>query len=239
MQRTWRSGSPDSQFERWLMIVSMAMADLTGLPVADDQLPLAPADGGHRVDGLDTGLQRLLDRLPLHHRGRLGLQGPQLGVGDLALAVQRDAQRVDHAAEEAVPDRDREDLAGPADLLAFLDLAEVTQDDDTDLADLQVQGEAAGAVLEFEQLVGHGRGQALDPCNTVATFDDGADLLQGGRLRLIRFDEARQSVPDLVRPDCQLRHLPQVSRVSCQLVSLRRRDPRRVATLPSISSSPT
>src|SRR6201999_3639861 len=84
---------------------------LTGLPVADDQLPLAPADGGHRVDGLDTGLQRLLDSLPLDHRGRLVLQVPQLRVGYLALAFQRVAQRVEDPAEEAFPVRDREDLS--------------------------------------------------------------------------------------------------------------------------------
>ena len=32
---------------------------LAGLAVADDQLALAAADGGHGVDGLDAGLQRL------------------------------------------------------------------------------------------------------------------------------------------------------------------------------------
>src|SRR3546814_3363334 len=38
---------------------------LAGLPVADDQLALAAADGGHGVDGLDAGLQRLVHRLAL------------------------------------------------------------------------------------------------------------------------------------------------------------------------------
>ena len=35
--------------------------------------------GGHRVDRLDAGLQRLLDRLALDHRGRLQLEGAALG----------------------------------------------------------------------------------------------------------------------------------------------------------------
>ena len=47
-------------------------------------------------------------------RRRLQLEGAALGAGDLALAVDRAAERVDHAAEEAVADRDREDLAGAA-----------------------------------------------------------------------------------------------------------------------------
>ena len=37
---------------------------LAGLAVADDQLALAAADRNHAVDGLDAGLQRLLDALP-------------------------------------------------------------------------------------------------------------------------------------------------------------------------------
>ena len=44
------------------------------------------------------------------------------------------AERVDHTAEEAVADRDRQDLAGPLDRLALLDAGEVAEDDDTDLA---------------------------------------------------------------------------------------------------------
>ena len=38
---------------------------LAGLAVADDQLALAAADRNHAVDGLDAGLQRLLDALPV------------------------------------------------------------------------------------------------------------------------------------------------------------------------------
>jgi hypothetical protein len=98
---------------------------LAGLPVTDDQLALAAADGGHRVDGLDTGLQRLVDRLALHDGGGLQLQRAALGRGDRALAVDRVAQGVHDAAQEVVADRRREDLAGAAHRLALLDLAEV------------------------------------------------------------------------------------------------------------------
>src|SRR6202035_1025394 len=149
---------------------------LAGLPVADDQLPLAPADGGHRVDGLDPGLQRLLHGLALHYRRSLGLQWAYLGGLDGALAVQRLTQRPDHAAEEGVADRDGQDLAGPLDLLGLLDLVELAEDDDADLAHRRVGRQAPDAVLELEQLAVHGRGQALDPRDAVAALDDGAYL---------------------------------------------------------------
>ncbi len=47
---------------------------LPGLAVADDQLPLATTDRDHRVNGLDPGLQWLIDALPIHHAGGLQLE---------------------------------------------------------------------------------------------------------------------------------------------------------------------
>ena len=124
---------------------------LAGLLVADDQLPLAPADVGHGVDRLDAGLQRLLHRLALHHRGRLQLQGPG-GLGlDVALGVQRAAQRVDHPAEEAVAHRYRQHPAGVPDLVALLDPGGVAEDHAADLADVEVEGHAEQAAGELER----------------------------------------------------------------------------------------
>ena len=53
--------------------------------------------------------------------GRLQLERAALVGLDLARAVDRVAERVDHAAEVGVADRHREDLAGALDLLALLD----------------------------------------------------------------------------------------------------------------------
>ena len=99
-------------------------------------------------------------------------------VSMLAEAVDRLAQRVDDAAEVAVADGDREHLTGTADLLALLDAGELAQDDDTDLADVEVLREAERAVLEAQQLVRHRARKALDLGDAVARrSDDAADLL--------------------------------------------------------------
>ena len=74
---------------------------LAGLAVADDQLALATTDGGHRVDRLDAGLQRLVHGLAAHDAGRLDLDTAVDAADDVALAVDRLAERVDHAAEHA------------------------------------------------------------------------------------------------------------------------------------------
>ncbi len=179
---------------------------LAGRPVADDQLALAATDGRHGVDRLDPGRERLVDRLALHHRRRLGLQVAATGGLEVAETVDRDTERVDDTAEVAVADGHGEHLAGTADRLALLDLVEVAEHDRTDLAGVQVEGQAAGAVLELEQLVGHARGQAADPGDAVPGLRNRADLFLAGRLRLVVGDVLLQRVADVVRTDGELRH---------------------------------
>ena len=249
-------GSPDAQLSFWLMIVSIAIAVL---PVCRSPMiswrwprPIAVIASMALMpvcSGSFTGCRCTTD-------GAWSLQGAQRGVLDRAEAVERLAERADHPAEERVADRDGEHLAGPLDLLALLDLGELAEDDDADLAHVEVQREAADAVLELKKLVRHGRGQALDARDAVAALDDRADLFTRDTSWLVLFDEPRQRVADLIRPDCQLRHLPHSVRVIqgrlCttraglragrikprQPASLRRTTARRLAAVPSISSSP-
>ena len=114
-------------------------------------------------------------------------------------------ERVDHPAEEAVADRDREHVAGPADLLALLDALRVAEDDAADLADVEVQRDAEQAAFELQQLVGHRGVQPLDPGDAVAGLDDDADLVALG-LRVVGGDDALEGVADLLRADAQLGH---------------------------------
>ena len=178
---------------------------LAGLAVADDQLTLTPADRGHGVDGLDAGLQRLVDALALHHRRGLKFERAGAGGGDLAATVDRFTERVDHATEERVADRHREHLTGALDLLALLDLLEVAEDDGADAVLVEVERHSQHATGELQQLLGHHRRQALDVGDTVAGVDDGADLLATGAGLEAR-DIARDGAFDVVSGDCQLCH---------------------------------
>ena len=73
---------------------------LAGLAVADDQLALAAADRDHPVDRLEPGLDRRVDGLALDDARGLELGRPGLGRVDVALVVERAAERVDDAAEQ-------------------------------------------------------------------------------------------------------------------------------------------
>src|SRR5687768_17194880 len=78
---------------------------LAGGTVADDELALATADGDHRVDRHDAGLHRLADRPTADDPGRELLDGVRRGARYRALAVERFPQRVDHAPEQSLADR--------------------------------------------------------------------------------------------------------------------------------------
>ena len=100
---------------------------LAGLAVADDELALAAADRHHGIDGLETGLHRLRHALAENHARRHALERRlQLGV-HRALAVDRLAQRVDHAAEKFRAHRHFENAPGGLDLRSLGDVLVVAR----------------------------------------------------------------------------------------------------------------
>ena len=178
------------------MIVSTAMRRLAGRAVADDQLALAAADRGHRVDGLDAGLQRLLHGLALDDAGRLELERSALIGLDRAEAVERLAERVDDTAEQRLADGDAHDLAGAPDRLPFLDQLPLAEQRDADVVLLEVERDPRDAVLELESLERDAVLEAVDACDAVAELQDGADLAQVG-LHLELADAVLEDCGDL------------------------------------------
>jgi hypothetical protein len=153
---------------------------LAGLAVADDQLALAAADRDHAVDRLDAGLERLLHRLTLHHARRLELGGAGfLGI-DLALAVERQAERGDDAPQQTRADWDLEQAVGALDRVALDDLLPLAEEHGADVVGLEVQREADHVVRELEHLERHAVLEPVDAGDAVADGQDGADLGQVG-----------------------------------------------------------
>ena len=85
-----------------------------GLAVADDQLPLPPANGNHRVNGFNAGLQRLRHRLPLNNAWGLVLHRTHPGSLHRPSAVNGIAQGIHYPANELLAHRHRQHLAGAA-----------------------------------------------------------------------------------------------------------------------------
>ena len=101
---------------------------------------------------------------------------------DRPLAVDRIAERVDDAAEQALADRHLDDGAGALDGLAFLDLAVGAEDHDADIVDFEIERHAFDAALELDHLAGLHVVEAVDAGDAVADRQHLADFRNLGFL---------------------------------------------------------
>ena len=80
---------------------------LTGLTVTNDELTLTATNRDHRVDRLQAGLQRLVNRLTHHDARSLKFQrSSTFQVGDITEAIDGAAQRVNGTTEVAITNGD-------------------------------------------------------------------------------------------------------------------------------------
>jgi len=114
--------------------------------------------------------------LATHDARRLDLHASLLGVGQRALAVDRLAEGVDDASQEAVANGQRQDVAGGPHRLALLDVVDLAEDHRTDGCLVEVQGETERAALELEQLVDRRVGQTRHAGDAVADLEDPTNL---------------------------------------------------------------
>ena len=112
---------------------------------------------------------------------------------DRPLAVDRIAERVDDAAEQALADRHLDDGAGALDGLAFLDLAVGAEDHDADIVGFEIERHAFDAALELDHLAGLHVVEAVDAGDAVADRQHLADFGDFGLLA---------EILDLLLEDC-------------------------------------
>src|SRR6185436_14322119 len=206
---------------------------LAGLTVADDQLALAAADRDQRIDRLEAGRHRLVHRLARNDAGRLDVDAHALVRLDRALAVDRVAQRIDDAAEQALADRRIHDGAGALDGLAFLDLAVGAENHDADVVGFEVERHAAGAVLELDHLAGLDVVQPVDAGDTVTDGQHLPDFRDLGFLAeildLVLQDRGNFRGADVHQPASFIACLIELSLVRSELSTMR---------LPSLTTRP-
>src|SRR5690606_29323762 len=95
----------------------------TCLPVANDQFPLSPADGHKGVNGLQSRLQRLMHRLPVHHAGGDIFHRAEAIGFDGAFAVDGLTHGVYYPADQRLSYRYFHDPACSFDFVSFTDMS--------------------------------------------------------------------------------------------------------------------
>merc|ERR1711963_470787 len=153
---------------------------LASLPVTDDQLTLATANRHKRVDSLNASLHGLRHRLPGDDTRSLQANPEPLAGAKGTLAVNGISKSVNDPAEALHADRDVDDGTSPLDDIALLDELVVTEDDNTNVVGLQVEGHALEARAELHHLLGLDVLETIDTGNTVSNGKDTASLLQVG-----------------------------------------------------------
>jgi hypothetical protein len=149
---------------------------LAHLSIADDELALSTADGNHRVDGLDPGLERLLHGLAGDDAGRLELDAAPVRGLDGALAVDRLAEGVHDATGGGFADGHLHDAAGALHERALFDRARVAEKGRSDVVRLEVQHEPHEAARKLQQLARHRPLEPVDARDAVAHAEDRTGL---------------------------------------------------------------
>ncbi len=121
-------------------------------------------------------MQRLFHRLAFGDAWRGSFDVAELGRHDRALAIERIAKRVNHAADHGIADRHGEELAEGADLVTFVDRQIVAEDGNADAILFQVEHDAADARGELDHFAAHRARQAIDAGHAVAYFEHRADF---------------------------------------------------------------
>ena len=146
-----------------------------------------------------------VDRLALHHARRLELGRARLGGVDLALAVQRVAQRVDDPPEQLLADGD---LEQPCPVRLTVSPSTICSHSPNStaptLSDSRFSARAGDVVRQLEHLERHAVLQPVQARDAVGHRQHGADLGQLGPAGVESLDAALEDAGDLIWIDLHL-----------------------------------
>ena len=129
--------------------------------------------------------------------GAMRSSGLRCFGGDRALAVERLAQRIHHAADQRFAHGHGHDRVRALDGVAFLQFGRFAEQHRADLVFFQVQRDAEDVVREREHFAGHDLFQAVNARDAVADADDRADFVDRNGL-LVVLDLLAQNLADFV-----------------------------------------
>ena len=193
----------------WLMIVSIAMAVLPvpRSPMMSSRWPrpigiiesiaLMPV-----WSGSFTGWRTMMPGASLSTlRVFFALIGPRPSIGRPSESTTRPMS--------SCPTGHLEHAGGAADLVAFLELEVVAEDDGADVVFFEVEREGGDLLAglggrDLEHLAGHGLLEAVDAGDAVLHLEDGPDFLDVEGAEISGFDFSKEDVLDLAGAEAGL-----------------------------------
>ena len=112
----------------------------SSLSITNNQFSLSSSDWYQGVDGLESGLHGLVHRLSWDNTWSFELNSLSLVGLDWTGTVNWITKGVDDSTEKAFTDWDIDNGTSSLDNISFLNLSIVTQDDDTNVVSLKIEG---------------------------------------------------------------------------------------------------
>jgi len=138
------------------------------LPVADDQLSLATANWNHGIDGLQTGLDRLIHRAAIHYPRSQTFEGAKFCGLDRPFTIQRLSQRIDDATDQRLSHGHRHDASSARDLIPFFNVRVFAEEHDANRLFFEVQRQAVDVAREQHHLAVHDMFETIDAGHAIA-----------------------------------------------------------------------
>jgi hypothetical protein len=154
---------------------------LTSLTITNNQLTLATTNGDKRVNRLETSLHGLVDRATGKNTGGLDLGTDLLSGLNGTLAINGITEGIDDTTKHGRTDGNVDNRTSTLDSLTFLDESVGTEQDDTDLASLQVKSHALDTGRELNELLGLDVVQTKNTGDTITVANVSIELTNESR----------------------------------------------------------
>jgi hypothetical protein len=171
---------------------------LAGLTVTNDELTLATSYGDEGVDGLEAGVHGLVHGAAGHDAGGLDLDTGTAGGVEGTLAVNRFGEAVYHTSHQFGADGHVHNRGGTFHSGSLKDFSVVTEDHNTDVVGIEVEGHALNTTVELNHFSSLAVVEAVHTGDTVTNGEYLADLVDGdGLTSAVRRDALLEDVGEI------------------------------------------
>merc|ERR1712121_109321 len=153
-------------------------SSFSSLSVSNDQFTLTTTNWHKGVDGLDTSLHRLADRLSWDNARSFDTNSESVLGSKGALAVNGVSKSINNTSKNFHPNWDVHNSSSSLHNISFLDQFIATEYDNTNVVGFQVESHAPQSRAEFHHFLGLDVLETIDTSNTVSNRQDSASFFK-------------------------------------------------------------